>query len=117
VDWPPARSTSFPEGEKVGQDDGIGVQVSNATLPRMWIDHLREWSKKHGGSFMVSSRKGLLSPVQESEEISFSLGGSSIVSAAMSLCPPITSLAPVLNTRKLVNCRSVLEKVVKTHVD
>ena len=33
VDWPPAGSTLFPEGEKVGQDDGAGVQVSNITLP------------------------------------------------------------------------------------
>jgi len=59
---------------------------------------------------MVLSRKGLLSPVQESEETS----RSPIESAAMSLCSPGRSLAHALNKRKLVNRSAVLEKVAKT---
>jgi hypothetical protein len=74
-----------------------------------------EWPKKNGGSSIVFTQKRLLSPIRESEEI---LPGSlPILSTVISLLSPDHFLARVLNTRKLVNCFSVLEKVVKTDVD
>jgi hypothetical protein len=74
-----------------------------------------EWPKKNGGSSIVLTQKRLLSPIRESEEI---LPGSlPILSTVISLLSSDHFLARVLNTRKLVNCFSVLEKVVKTDVD
>jgi hypothetical protein len=86
VDWPPTGSALVPEGGNAEHDDGIGVQVSNIALAYMWAGDLLKGPKEHGVNDVVLSRKRLLSPVRELEEIS-----------------PDHSLAEALDKRKPVN--------------